>query len=53
MSATPGTPFRIPPEVKAAAMARAKAEGRTLTDVIVSHLSRYGKGQPRTKGKTP
>lgn len=43
---TPNTPFRIPPDIKAAAVARAKAEGRTLTEVVVEHLAKYGKGKP-------
>lgn len=40
---TPVTGFRIPPDVKAAAVERARAEGKTLTDVVVEHLRRYGK----------
>lgn len=35
--------LRIPPEVKVAAQRRAAAEGRTLTEVVVSHLERYGR----------
>lgn len=35
---------RIPGDVKRAAKARAKTEGRTLTDVIVQHLREYGAG---------
>lgn len=45
---TPITGFRIPEDVKAAAVARAEAEGKTLTDVVVDHLRRYGKGKPKT-----
>lgn len=45
---TPVTGFRIPDDVKAAAVARAEAEGKTLTDVVVDHLRRYGKGKPKT-----
>lgn len=44
---TPVTGFRIPEDVKAAAVARAEAEGKTLTDVVVEHLRRYGKGKPK------
>lgn len=44
---TPVTNFRIPPDVKAAAQRRAEAEGRTLTDVVVAYLRRYGAQAPR------
>jgi hypothetical protein len=44
---TPVTGFRIPEDVKAAAVTRAEAEGKTLTDVVVDHLRRYGKGKPK------
>ena len=40
---TPISGFRIPEDVKAAAVERATAEGRTLTDVVVEYLRRYGK----------
>lgn len=43
---TPISGFRIPEDVKAAAAARAKVEGKTLTDVVVEHLRRYGKRRP-------
>jgi hypothetical protein len=33
---------RIPKNVKDAAQRRAEAEGRTLTDVVVAYLKRYG-----------
>ena len=46
---TPQTPFRIPPELKAAAVAKAKAEGRTLTDVVLSALVRYVKTPPKER----
>lgn len=46
MTATKNTPFRIPPEVKEPAVARAAEEGRTLTDVVVSHLVEYGSTPP-------
>lgn len=38
---TPLRNIRVPDELWNAAMAEAKAEGRTLTDVIVSDLHRY------------
>lgn len=40
---TPLTPFRIPPELKALAVAKAAAEGVTLTSVIIRALERYVK----------
>lgn len=40
---TPISGFRIPADVKAAAVERATAEGKTLTDVVVDCLRRYGK----------
>jgi len=46
---TPVSNFRIPADVKAAAVARAEQEGKTLTDVIVAHLIKYGKGKPTPK----
>lgn len=45
---TPITGFRIPEDVKAAAVERAAAEGKTLTDVVVEHLRKYGRGRPKT-----
>lgn len=44
---TPITGFRIPEDVKTPAVERAAAEGKTLTDVVVEHLRRYGKRKPR------
>jgi hypothetical protein len=41
---------RVPDELWSAAMAEAKAEGRTLTDVIVSDLHRYVNRRRREKG---
>lgn len=35
---------RIPPDVLAAAKARAETEDRYLTEVIVTLLERYGRG---------
>jgi hypothetical protein len=43
---TPVTGFRIPEAVKGPAAERAAAEGKTLTDVVVEHLAKYGKGKP-------
>ena len=39
--ATPISGFRIPVELKAAAAAKAKAEGKTLTDVVIECLREY------------
>lgn len=41
---TPVSNFRIPPDLKAKAQAKAAAEGKTLTDVIVEHLKKYTRG---------
>ena len=38
---TPHTSIRIPPDLKAASQAKAKTEGRTLTDVIIAGLQDY------------
>jgi hypothetical protein len=38
---TPHSSFRIPPDVKAAAAAKAGAEGRDLTAVVVELLRGY------------
>lgn len=40
---TPVTNFRIPEDLKRAAVEKAQAEGKTLTDVVVEALSRYVK----------
>jgi hypothetical protein len=37
--------LRIPADVKAAAQRRAADEGKTLTDVVVAYLKRYGARQ--------
>lgn len=42
---TPPSSLRIPLDVKGAAQRRAKAEGRTLTDVVVAFLREYGATQ--------
>lgn len=47
MANTPTTPFRIPSDVLDAAKARARAEGVTLTAVVVTALRRYGEGATR------
>lgn len=39
---TPPSSLRIPRGVKEAAKRRAAAEGKTLTDVVVAYLRRYG-----------
>jgi hypothetical protein len=44
---TPVSGFRIPEAIKKAATERAVAEGKTLTDVVVDYLKRYGKGKPK------
>jgi hypothetical protein len=41
---------RVPDELWDAAMKEAKAEGRTLTDVIVSDLHRYVTRRRRERG---
>lgn len=46
-SHTKPSSVRIPLDVKVAAQRRADAEGRTLTDVIVEHLRRYGAKAPQ------
>ncbi len=42
---TPTSTFRIPPDIKAAAQAKAEERGETLTDVVVRALKRYGKAR--------
>jgi predicted DNA-binding protein len=44
---TPISSFRIPTELKDRAAAKATAEGRTLTDVVVESLERYVKRQSK------
>ncbi|MGJ5898575.1 hypothetical protein ACSCBZ_42555 [Streptomyces niveiscabiei] len=43
---TPLRNVRVPDKLWADAMAKAKAEGRTITDVIVSALHRYVSARP-------
>lgn len=38
---TPASNFRIPDRIKIPAKAKAEAEGRTLTDVVVDLLREY------------
>lgn len=40
---TPLSSFRIPADLKAAAAEKARAEGKTLTAVVVELLTRYVK----------
>jgi hypothetical protein len=44
---TPTRPFRIPDDVYEAAQARAKAEGVTLTAVVVTALRSFAEGATR------
>lgn len=44
MGNTPQRVFRIPSDIYDAAQARAKAEGTTVTAVVVAALRRYAKG---------
>jgi predicted HicB family RNase H-like nuclease len=46
---TPQTPFRIPAELKEAAVEKAQAEGRTLTDVVLTALRQYIRTDPKEK----
>lgn len=47
---TPLRNVRVPDELWSAAMAEAKEEGRSLTDVIVSDLHRYVNRRRRERG---
>ena len=47
---TPLRNVRVPDELWSAAMAEAKEEGRSLTDVIVSDLHRYVNRRQRERG---
>ena len=47
---TPLRNIRVPDELWDAAMTEAKAEGRTLTDVIVGDLHRYVNRRRRERG---
>jgi hypothetical protein len=49
---TPLSSLRIPPELKAAAQAKAATQGRTLTDVVVTSLREYvGRERLSTEGR--
>jgi hypothetical protein len=47
--ATPNRAVRIADEVWLPALAKARSEGRTLTEVIVSYLRRYIAAPPRKR----
>ncbi len=44
---TPLRNLRVPDDLWQAALAKARAEGRTLTDVLVAYLRRYVAAPPR------
>ena len=46
---TPLRNIRVPAHIWNAAMAKARAEGRTLTEVIVAYLRRYISTPPRKR----
>lgn len=46
---TPVRNLRVPDDIWRAAQAKAKAEDRTLTDVLVAYLKRYVSTPPRKK----
>ena len=46
---TPVMNFRVPKHIAQAAREKARAEGRTLTDVVVACLRRYASTPPRKK----
>ncbi|MFJ2399874.1 hypothetical protein ACIOUE_01120 [Streptomyces xanthochromogenes] len=50
---TPLRNIRVPDELWTAAMAEAKAEGRSLTDVIVGDLHRYVTRRRRERAAEP
>lgn len=45
----PARSVRVPNEIWNDAKRRAAIEGRTVTDVVVSALKRYGRGRPVKK----
>lgn len=47
--ATPNRAVRIPDDVWLAALEKARAEGRTVTEVIVTYLRRYISTPPRKR----
>lgn len=46
---TPNRNIRVPGHLWNAAMAKAQAEGRTLTDVLLAYLRRYVSTPPRKR----
>ena len=48
---TPVRNLRVVDEIWLPALAKARAEGRTLTDVIVTYLQRYISTPPRKRGE--
>jgi hypothetical protein len=48
---TPVRNLRVVDEIWLPALAKARAEGRTLTDVIVTYLRRYISTPPRERGE--
>ena len=49
---TPVRNLRVPDDIWRAAQEKARAEGRTLTDVLVAYLKRYVAAPPRKKADT-
>ena len=49
---TPVRHMRVPDDIWRAAQEKARAEGRTLTDVLVAYLKRYVAAPPRKKADT-
>lgn len=50
---TPVRNLRVPEDIWRAAQEQAKADGRTLTDVIVAYLRRYGAPVRRRREAEP
>lgn len=46
---TPNRNLRVPEQIWEAALAKARAEGRTLTEVITTYLRRYISTPPRNR----
>jgi hypothetical protein len=46
---TPNRNLRVPDQIWDAALAKARAEGRTLTEVIMTYLRRYISTPPRSR----
>ena len=46
---TPNRNLRVPDQIWEAALAKARAEGRTLTEVIMTYLRRYISTPPRNR----